>query len=87
MAQQDDSHNERAPLLQNGSHRDELAARIGDSEQQVREDGGQENESDPNEAIIEEPSTSRKIAIMSSLWVGVFFAALGMSYVLTYIDV
>lgn len=44
------------------------------------------NDEDENTALVDEPPLARKIAIMSSLWVGVFFAALDTTVVATLIS-
>lgn len=61
---------ERSPLLDDPAHQHDAEA---------------EEQSGSNEALVEEPSTAKKLAIMGSLWVGVFFAALDTTVVATLI--
>lgn len=46
---------------------------------------GAQDELEPNAPLVDEPPLSRKILIMGSLWVGVFFAALDTTVVATLI--
>lgn len=79
MAQDSSSIDERSPLLRDSSQTNGNVAGTNDPEQDVSGNVREDSNENGNKAIVEEPSTSRKIAIMGALWVGVYFAALGMS--------
>lgn len=78
----DATTSERSPLLRDSSQR--VNGNASDREGQNVESTADES-SDPNAALVDEPPLSRKILIMSSLWVGVFFAALDTTVVATLI--
>lgn len=84
MTNANTTSSERSPLLQQQESR--LNGHV--SEPRDEHDDGTsatDDSSDPNAALVDEPPLSRKILIMSSLWVGVFFAALDTTVVATLI--
>lgn len=73
---------ERSPLLNSVAQRNGTAST---SVQHEGDDVEPQEQSGSNQALVEEPSTAKKLAIMGSLWVGVFFAALDTTVVATLI--
>lgn len=76
-----DTSTERSPLLgrHQGGQNDTTAGNgtvVEPENAQPISDGA--GDDDQEIALADEPSTKKLIAIMGSLWVGVFFAALGM---------
>ncbi|KAK5077983.1 hypothetical protein LTR64_003613 [Lithohypha guttulata] len=82
MSNGHDDVSERSPLLRDGSLRQQPQP-SDDTEQQLTHTSADEH--DANAALVDEPPIGRKILIMSSLWVGVFFAALDTTVVATLI--
>lgn len=72
---------ERSPLLRSSNHEANGHHDRPTSDETVPD----EETNDGNTALVDEPPLARKIAIMSSLWVGVFFAALDTTVVATLI--
>jgi hypothetical protein len=72
------------PLESRSSEATEHSPLLRDEEQNGSpvQDGGQGGSQEPNDIpLAEEPSTKRLLAIMSAMWLGSFFAALGKSSV------
>lgn len=75
MSNQVEDHNESSPLLS--------------SQRRAIEEEGHDhpaNHDVHNAALVDEPPTAKKLVIMLSLWVGVFFAALDTTVVATLIS-
>lgn len=77
---------ERSPLL-GQQHIDTSNGHIFDPERESRpadeNAGGAANagENDGEIALANEPSTKRLLATLATIWIGVYFAALGMFYI------
>lgn len=69
----EESHTERSPLL--GKTTSSANGQVISHEQQ---DNPEPSAQDDEVVLAEEPSTSKLIITMGSIWVSVFFAALGM---------
>jgi len=68
-----DSVNEQSPLL--GKHQDTGA--VGNAEERGTVGEPEGTNGDDTSSLPEEPSVRRLVLVLSSLWLGVFFAAAG----------